>query len=695
MGGGMRTKTDSPTTPTQRQADAPRYGEQEKLRELPQKELGGVIFCCNRNTFDECFAKQLFGLPPRHIVYVKNVKPGLPLFLFNSTDRSLHGIFEATSPGQRCIDQFAWMSEPTGGTITPFPAQVRFSTKTKCHPLPEDKYKSVLINNYFSKERPSYFYFELDHKQTRDLISLFAPAPVRAMPRPATAHAVPNAWDGPLPFLTAKTCVSEQVKSEHDVKDVNQFSVLSHSHDIVSYSLPDLDVNYANESTTSRSNIDKDASDYDDLVGGSIKEDEETVNDDQHAKMEELSSSQQKEAHSSEDALVSASVQCIRQDTWLAATFPKDSSCATSQSDTSVKDNTPSVQCHGYTEMHQIIINLSKKTEAMEKKQIDSDQEILSLKELVKGTERRVEELKQQFEKLQLEHRSSAPLFSEILLMGGHNGINWLPSLDSYCPATDILETLMPMSSARAYAAVATLKGHVFSFGGWNGKHSLWYNSVECYNRRANKWIALPCLNHEKGHLAGATLNDKIFAIGGGDGSQSFSEVEMFEPATGKWIYGLSMQQPRCAPAAAELHGVLYVIGGYDGNMYLQSAERFDPREGFWTQLPSMGTRRGSHSVVALGDSLYALGGQDRNTTLSSVEILDTRANSWRTGSPLSVPRAYGCAVAVDGNAYLLGGIQSSEKYAETVEVYKEGQGWSTSGSKAVGKRAFACAVAV
>ncbi|KAF0920315.1 hypothetical protein E2562_034794 [Oryza meyeriana var. granulata] len=500
------------------------------------------------------------------------------------------------------------MSESTDDKkTTPFPAQVRFSTKTK----------------------------------------------------PATAHTVPNAWNRPLPFLTAKThVVSEQVKSKPDVKDVDQVNVSSHSHDIVPHTLPDLEVDYASTSTTSRGNLDKDASDYDDLVGGSIKEDKQSVNDDQHAKMafplklQELSSLRQKEAHSSEDA------QCIHQDTRLAATLPKDSSNVTSQFDTSVKDNTSFVECHGYAELHQIINDLSKKTEAMEKKQIDSDQEILLLKELVKGEERRVEQLEQQIEKLQLEHSSSEPLFGvthdnvegpSILLAGGHNGINWLSSLDSYCPATDILETLILMSSARAYAAVATLKDHVFIFGGWNGNRSLWYNTVECYNRGGNKWIALPCLNHEKGHLAGATLN-------------------------------------------AELNGVLYVIGGYDGNI---SAERFDPREGFWTQLPSMETRRGSHSVVALGDSLCALGGQDRNTTFSSVEIFDTHANSWRTDSPLSVPRAYGCAVAVGGSVYLLGGIQRSEEYVETVEVYKEGQGWSISGSKAVGKRAFACAVAL
>lgn len=34
---------------------------ENEFRELPEKELGGVVFCCNNNTFDECFTKQLFG----------------------------------------------------------------------------------------------------------------------------------------------------------------------------------------------------------------------------------------------------------------------------------------------------------------------------------------------------------------------------------------------------------------------------------------------------------------------------------------------------------------------------------------------------------------------------------------------------------------------------------------------------------
>jgi hypothetical protein len=43
MGAGKKTQTEN------------------EFRELPEKELGGVVFCCNNNTFDECFTKQLFG----------------------------------------------------------------------------------------------------------------------------------------------------------------------------------------------------------------------------------------------------------------------------------------------------------------------------------------------------------------------------------------------------------------------------------------------------------------------------------------------------------------------------------------------------------------------------------------------------------------------------------------------------------
>lgn len=55
---------------------------------------------------------------------MKNVSPGLPVFLFNYDDKKLHGIFEAASSGQMLINPYAWNKD--GDERTPFPAQVSY-----------------------------------------------------------------------------------------------------------------------------------------------------------------------------------------------------------------------------------------------------------------------------------------------------------------------------------------------------------------------------------------------------------------------------------------------------------------------------------------------------------------------------------------------------------------------------------------
>lgn len=53
---------------------------------------------------------------------MKNIDPGLPLFLFNYSDRKLHGIFEAASSGQMNINPYGWTTDGSERTI--YPAQV-------------------------------------------------------------------------------------------------------------------------------------------------------------------------------------------------------------------------------------------------------------------------------------------------------------------------------------------------------------------------------------------------------------------------------------------------------------------------------------------------------------------------------------------------------------------------------------------
>ncbi|XVE78873.1 hypothetical protein DITRI_Ditri14bG0013200 [Diplodiscus trichospermus] len=142
-------------------------------RNLRKSDLAGVIFGCKHNTYGECLSKQLFGLPAPHYSYVKNIKPGLPLFLFNYSDRKLHGIFEAASSGQLAINSTAWTTD--GSENTPYAAQVKIHIRMECQPLLEDQFKPIIADNYYE---PKLFWFELDHAQTEKLISMFSSSPM-------------------------------------------------------------------------------------------------------------------------------------------------------------------------------------------------------------------------------------------------------------------------------------------------------------------------------------------------------------------------------------------------------------------------------------------------------------------------------------------------------------------------------------
>ncbi|PHU21235.1 Heat shock protein 82 [Capsicum chinense] len=60
---------------------------------------------------------------------------------------------------------------------------------------------------------------------------------------------------------------------------------------------------------------------------------------------------------------------------------------------------------------------------------------------------------------------------------------------------------------------------------GITGTESLWYDKVESYNLANDEWTMCPYLKEKWGSLAGATLKEKIFSIGGGNGNECFLEV--------------------------------------------------------------------------------------------------------------------------------------------------------------------------
>ncbi|MBN3311577.1 KLHL1 protein, partial [Atractosteus spatula] len=132
-----------------------------------------------------------------------------------------------------------------------------------------------------------------------------------------------------------------------------------------------------------------------------------------------------------------------------------------------------------------------------------------------------------------------------------------------------------------------------------------------------------------------ASLNGKLYAVGGRDGSSCLSSMECFDPHTNKWNVCSPMSKRRGGVGVSTCDGFLYAVGGHDAPASNHSShlsdcvERYDPKTDTWTAVAPLGLARDAVGVCLLGDKLYAIGGYDGQTYLQTMECYDPQTNEW------------------------------------------------------------------
>ncbi|XP_047325972.1 ring canal kelch homolog [Impatiens glandulifera] len=684
MGAGKKTKnarTESSWT----------VNSTTPARNLRTTEIGAIIFGCKHNTIQECYNNLLFGLPAPHFAYVRNVKPGMPLFLFNYSDRRLHGVFEAVSQGQLNISPYAWTD---GSYYTPYEAQVKVRVVTQCNPINEESFKPIIASNYYDERL---FWFELDKVQTDNLMSKFHAKPREIYKRPPLPQ-------GPIAEASNACAVSGTRASIPEKKWSSLFKT-SPDNEAIAEASSDLYANAGWESVQPMHESNWDNCSNFDPIPVYVNQEVE------HSQDDELSV----DAPSSvETNVVDSPTKAPCLDGGLEySSVPED--LLHSREELTSHNNNMQDSVHSMVREHSKAEFTSK-----EIGECSSDccsrlfEEVKKLKICCSQQEQKISVLEQALveSKIQMQNlmhlnnhqMESSPLTSadcfedniydhkpiydaSIYIVGGYNGDFWLSSLTKYSPLYDEMKPLRPMPFLRSYASIAKLNGELFVLGGVHG--NTWYDTVESYIPSNDIWVTRPSMNGKKESLAGVSLWDRLYALGGGDGVECFSDVEFLDLNGGRWITSQSMQQKRFDPAAAETNGALYVVGGYDGVHYLSTAERFDPREGSWNSIKSMSVGRGCHSLSVLNGKLYAVGGYDGSKMVSSVEAFDPRVGAW-----MSVENMKGCrgsfgASVVGEKIYAIGGVGENDVVLGTIECYKEGTGWQVTDLKGIGERGF------
>jgi kelch-like protein 1/4/5 len=105
-------------------------------------------------------------------------------------------------------------------------------------------------------------------------------------------------------------------------------------------------------------------------------------------------------------------------------------------------------------------------------------------------------------------------------------------------------------------------------------------------------------------------LGNFLYAMGGHDAPASqdscrqFESVERYDPKTDQWTMVGSMINCRDAVGVCCLGDKLYAIGGYNGSKYLSAVEAYDPLTNEWEQVASLNAGRAGACVVAVPNVL-------------------------------------------------------------------------------------------
>ncbi|KAH8413212.1 hypothetical protein KR009_008846 [Drosophila setifemur] len=257
----------------------------------------------------------------------------------------------------------------------------------------------------------------------------------------------------------------------------------------------------------------------------------------------------------------------------------------------------------------------------------------------------------------------------KILLVIGGQAPKAIRSVEWYDLREEKWYQAAEMPNRRCRSGLSVLGDKVYAVGGFNG--SLRVRTVDVYDPTTDQWANCSNMEARRSTLGVAVLNGCIFAVGGFDGTTGLSSAEMYDPKSDIWRFISSMSTRRSSVGVGVVHGLLYAVGGYDGfsRQCLSSVERYNPDTDTWVAVAEMSSRRSGAGVGVLNNILYAVGGHDGPMVRKSVEAYDCETNSWRSVADMSYCRRNAGVVAHEGLLYVVGGDDGTSNLA-SVEVY-------------------------
>jgi N-acetylneuraminic acid mutarotase len=241
----------------------------------------------------------------------------------------------------------------------------------------------------------------------------------------------------------------------------------------------------------------------------------------------------------------------------------------------------------------------------------------------------------------------------------------------AYDVATDTWSQIASLPEALHHPAAAVVGDKFYVLGGFYGGFAQREpaQSVWAYDPAADEWQRRASLPTARGALAAVTLDGRLYAIGGErrvpDGGpadyESVPDVAVYDPAADRWEALPPLQHARNHLGAVATGGRIYAVGGRDASSWLLPyLEEYDPASRIWRERAPLPTGRSGHATAVLDGRLYVFGGEGNSDNprgvFAEVEAYEPATDSWVLVDTMPTPRHGFSAVTVGNRIYLPGG---------------------------------------
>ncbi len=170
---------------------------------------------------------------------------------------------------------------------------------------------------------------------------------------------------------------------------------------------------------------------------------------------------------------------------------------------------------------------------------------------------------------------------NRIFAIGGwDDNHNPLSLVEEFNPIENSWRQRASLETPRGGLTAAAVDGRIYAIDGHDGDEFL--SIVEEYDLDTNQWRRRSSIAVSRDDFAATVVDGRIFAIGGTSETSSgdkikLASVEEFSPPSNQWYDRTPMMVARDDLAAATVDSRIFAIGGYDGHTTLASVEEFNP----------------------------------------------------------------------------------------------------------------------